>query len=49
MISITLFMSGARFEKEAAPYRAVALAVTIVIAHKTKSAVTGMLAGTCAR
>jgi len=45
IISITLFMSGARFEKEAAPFRAVALAVTIIIAHRTKSAVTGMLTG----
>ncbi len=46
LISITLFMSGARFDMQAAPYRAVALAMTIAIAYKTKSAVTGMLAGT---
>jgi branched-subunit amino acid transport protein len=46
LISITLFMSGARFEAQAAPSRGVALAVTIAIAYKTKSAVTGMLAGT---
>jgi len=46
LISITLFMSGARFETQAAPYRGVALALTIAIAYKTKSAVTGMLAGT---
>jgi branched-subunit amino acid transport protein len=45
LISITLFMSGARFEAQAAPYRGVALAVTLVIAYKTKSAVTGMLVG----
>ena len=45
LISITLFMSGARFEAQAASYRGVALAVTIAIAYKTKSAVTGMLAG----
>ena len=45
LISITLFMAGARFEAEAAPYRGVALAVTLAIAYKTKSAVTGMLAG----
>jgi branched-subunit amino acid transport protein len=38
-------MSGARFEIEAAPFRAVALAVTIIIAHRTKSAVAGMLTG----
>ena len=46
LISITLFMSGPRFDTQAAPYRAVALAVTIAIAYKTKSAVTGMLVGT---
>jgi len=45
LISITLFMSGPRFDVRAAPYRAVALAVTIAIAYKTKSAVTGMLVG----
>ena len=45
LISITLFMTGARFEAQAAPYRGIALAVTIAIAHKTKSAVTGMLVG----
>lgn len=45
IIAVTLFMSGARFESQAAPYRAIALAITILIALKTKSAVTGMLAG----
>ena len=45
LISITLFMSGARFEAKAAPYRAIALAVTVAIARKTKSAVTGMIVG----
>ena len=45
LISITLFMSGARLEAEAAPYRGVALAVTIAIAYKTKRAVIGMLVG----
>jgi branched-subunit amino acid transport protein len=45
LISITLFMSGARFDAAAAPYRGVALAVTLAIAYKTKSAVTGMLVG----
>lgn len=45
LISITLFMSGARFEAQAAPSRGVALAVTIAVAYKTKSAVTGMLVG----
>lgn len=45
LISITLFMSGARFEAEAAPYRGIALAATIAVAYRTKSAVTGMLVG----
>lgn len=45
LISVTLFMSGARFHAQAAPYRGVALATTIAIAYKTKSAVTGMLVG----
>jgi len=45
LISITLFMAGARFEAEAAPYRGVALAVTLAVAYKTRSAVTGMLMG----
>lgn len=45
LISITLFMTGARFEAGAAPYRGIALAVTLGIAYKTKSAVTGMLVG----
>ena len=45
IISVTLFMSGARLETAAAPRRAVAMAFAIVIAYKTKSAVTGMIAG----
>jgi branched-subunit amino acid transport protein len=45
IISTTLFMSGARFQPEAAPYRAAALAVTIIVAYRTKSAVKGMLVG----
>jgi branched-subunit amino acid transport protein len=47
IISITLFMSGGQLETAAAPRRALALAVTIIIAHRTKSAVTGMIAGAC--
>ena len=46
IISVTLFMTGGKFEPHAAPYRAVALAVAIVVAYKTRSAVSGMLAGT---
>jgi branched-subunit amino acid transport protein len=45
IVSITLFMSGERFEAQAAPWRGLALALTIFIAHKTKSAVTGMIVG----
>jgi branched-subunit amino acid transport protein len=45
IISITLFMSGERFEAHAAPWRGLALAVTVFIAHKTKSPVIGMIAG----
>ena len=45
IISTTLFMKGARFEADAAPYRALALIVAIVIARRSKSAVTGMLVG----
>jgi branched-subunit amino acid transport protein len=45
IISVTLFMQGGHLETAAAPRRALALAVTVVIAHKTKSAVSGMIAG----
>src|SRR4249920_3520353 len=38
LISITLFMSGPRFESDKALYRGIALTVTIAIAHRTKSA-----------
>ncbi len=46
IISVTLFMSGGHSETAAAPPRAIALAFAVVIAYKTKSAVTGMIAGT---
>ena len=45
IIAVTLFMSGARLETAAAPRRAVALALAVLIAYKTKSAVTGMISG----
>lgn len=45
IISITLFMTGARFEAEAAPYRAVALIAVVAVAHRTRSPVSGMIAG----
>jgi branched-subunit amino acid transport protein len=45
IISVTLFLSRGEFESSAAPGRALALAVAIAVAYKTKSAVTGMIAG----
>ena len=48
IISVTLFMSGPTLNTAAAPGRALALAVTIFIAYRTKSAVTGMIAGALA-
>jgi len=45
IVSTTLFMSGGRFESDAVPHRAVALIATIVVARRTKSAVTGMIIG----
>jgi uncharacterized protein (TIGR03382 family) len=45
IIAITLFLSGAQVESEAAPRRALALALTVVIAYKTKSAAGGMIVG----
>lgn len=45
IISTTLFMTDSRFDSHAAPYRAAALIVTISVARRTKSAVTGMLVG----
>jgi branched-subunit amino acid transport protein len=46
LIAITLFMSGTRFETQAAPSRGIGLIVAIVVARLTKSAVSGMLVGT---
>lgn len=46
VISISLFLSGARFEAEAAPQRSFALVAAIVVALLTKSSLIGMLAGT---
>lgn len=46
IIAVTLFLTDGKFEAQSAPYRGAALTVTIVIAHKTKSAVTGMIVGT---
>ena len=46
IIATTLFMKGASLEVDIAPYRAAALTITVIVARKTKSAVTGMLIGT---
>ena len=45
IIGTTLFMTGTRFDAHAAPDRAAALLVTIVVAHRTHSALKGMLSG----
>jgi branched-subunit amino acid transport protein len=45
IIATTLFMTGARFEAHVAPYRAAALMLTIIVAHRTQSALKGMLSG----
>ena len=45
IISTTLFMSGGRLESHATPQRGLALLATIVVAHRTKSALTGMIVG----
>ncbi|MBI2087289.1 MAG: AzlD domain-containing protein [Deltaproteobacteria bacterium] len=46
VISVNLFISGARFEAGAAPQRSFALLSAIVVALITKSSLIGMLAGT---
>ena len=48
IIATALFTSGAQIETEAAPSRAFALTVAIVIARMTRSPVTGMLTGVLA-
>jgi len=45
IISVTLFMSGSQVETSAAPRQALALFVAVMIARRTGSAVTGMIAG----
>ncbi len=45
IVSTTLFMAGGRFEAGTAPHRAVALVAAIIVARRTKSAVTGMIIG----
>ena len=45
IIATTLFMTAGRFDAHAAPHRALALLVTIIVARRTRSAVTGMIIG----
>ena len=45
IVSTTLFMAAGHFESQAAPHRAVALLATIVVARRSRSAVTGMIIG----
>ena len=45
IVAVTLFMTGAKFESHLAPSRSLALALTIVVAYMTRSAVSGMLSG----
>ena len=46
IISNSLFLSGPRFDAEAAPYRAIALIAAILVALWSRSTVIGMLSGT---
>ncbi|OGP27847.1 MAG: hypothetical protein A2038_14650 [Deltaproteobacteria bacterium GWA2_57_13] len=46
VISVSLFLSRARFETEAAPQRSFALVAAIVVALLTRSSLIGMFAGT---
>lgn len=46
IISTSLFLDGSRFEAEAAPTRAIALLVAVLIASRTKSSLAGMVTGT---
>lgn len=46
VISVSLFLSGARFETDAAPQRLLALVAAVVTALLTKNSLVGMLAGT---
>ena len=46
IVSISLFVSAGRFDGAAAPRRALALAVAIIVAALTRSVLAGMLTGT---
>jgi branched-subunit amino acid transport protein len=46
IIATTLFMKGADFESDMAPYRGAALISAVVVARWTKSALSGLIVGT---
>lgn len=46
IISVTLFVSKGQIEGSAALPRAIALGFAVIVARRTRSAVTGMIAGT---
>jgi branched-subunit amino acid transport protein len=46
IVSISLFLAGPRFEAAAAPARALALIVAVLLASWTKSPLMGMVVGT---
>ena len=45
IVAVTLFMTAGKFESHLAPARVLALALAIVVAYTTRSAVSGMLSG----
>jgi len=45
-VSISLFVTGGRFDSPAAPRRLIALAIAVAIATITRNALAGMLTGT---
>ena len=45
IVSTNLFLAGPRFEAGAAPHRAVALAVAVLVASRTGQPLLGMLTG----
>jgi branched-subunit amino acid transport protein len=46
IVATALYLTAGHFDAAAAPRRTLALAISVIIAAKTRSAVTGMLVGT---
>ena len=46
IVATALYLTGGKLDAAAAPRRTLALAISVVIAAKTRSAVTGMVVGT---